>query len=245
MTLQFASKKRVRPRRILVYGTEGIGKSTFGSMATKPAFIPTEEGLDDIDHQGFEKATTFEEVMANMAKLYEEEHDRQSVVIDTLDSLQRLIFTHVCQRTGVTNIEKVEKGFGKGYIYALEEWTQVLAGLDALRNDRGMHVILVAHASIKRFEDPNTEAYDRYQPRLQEKASELIREWCDEVLFATYKTFTRQSEEGFGKTRTLGIGTGERVLRTTHRPSHVAKNRLCLPDEIPLDWNAYAEHLPN
>lgn len=244
--LKFVKGKKARPRRVLAFGQEGIGKSTFGAMAPKAVFIPTEQGLDDIDHEVVEEQPprTFADVMGQLAKLYEEEHDRQTLVVDTLDALQRFIWAAVCQRTGVTHIEKVEKGFGKGYIYALDEWNQFLAGCDALRTDRGMHIVLIAHASIKRFEDPNTEAYDRYIPRLQERASELIREWCDEVLFATYKTFTRQSDEGFGKTRTLGIGTGERVLRTTHRPSHVAKNRLNLPDEIPLNWNAYAEHFP-
>lgn len=240
MTLQLHTGKRIRPRRCLIYGIEGIGKSTFGAMAPQSVFIQTEDGLDDIECASFEKATSFSEVTENMGKLYESDHDRKTLVVDSLDWLERLIWANVCKRTNVDSIEKVEKGFGKGYIFALDEWNEFLAGCTALRDDRGMNIVLVAHASIKRFEDPNTESYDRYLPRLQERASNLVREWCDEVLFATYKTFTRSTEEGFNKTRTLGIGTGERVLRTTHRPSHIAKNRLNMPDEIPLDWNAYA-----
>jgi hypothetical protein len=72
----------------------------------------------------------------------------------------------------------------------------------------------------------------------------MVAEWSDEVLFATYKVFTKATEEGFNQKRVQGLGTGERVLRTTERPSHLAKNRLNLPDELPLAWSAFAQHLP-
>jgi len=106
-----------------------------------------------------------------------------------------------------------------------------------------MMVILLAHAKIEKFENPETETYDRYVPRLHKLASAVVQEWCDEVLFATYKVFTKKLDEGFSQTRTQGIGTGERIIRTSERPAHVAKNRLNLPDEFPLDWNVYAKHL--
>ena len=57
------------------------------------------------------------------------------------------------------------------------------------------------------------------------------------------KVHTKQTEEGFDKTRTRGIGTGDRIIRTTERPAHMAKNRMSLPEEMPLDFRAYAEHL--
>ena len=115
-----------------------------------------------------------------------------------------------------------------------------LEGLSALRADRGMTAILIAHARIERFENPETESYDRYVPRLHRLASQVLQEWCDEVMFATFKVYTKQTDEGFDRKRNQGIGTGERVLRTVERPSHLAKNRLGLPEEMPLDWNVYA-----
>ena len=105
----------------------------------------------------------------------------------------------------------------------------MLTGLDALRDERGMVVILVAHAQIEKFANPETENYDRYVPRLHKLASALVQEWCDEVLFATYRVHTRTATEGFDRKRVQGVGTGERVLRTTERPAHVAKNRLTSP----------------
>ena len=242
------SGRSQKPRRVMLYGVHGIGKSTFGAMAPQPVFVQTEDGLSDIDAPRFPLAGSFEDVMSALMALYTEEHQYGTVVIDSLDWLERLIWAEVVQRKPttekgrpVTSIE--DYGFAKGYTYALDPWKEVLDGLTALRDDRGMMVILIAHAKIERFENPETDAYDRYSPRLNKHASALIQEWCDEVLFATYKVHTRQTEEGFDKTRTRGIGTGDRILRTTERPAHMAKNRLGLPEELPLDFRIYAEHL--
>lgn len=233
-------RQKNRPRRIMVYGVQGIGKSTFGAMAESPIFIQTEDGLGDIDADRFPLAKAYHDVVKAIESLYTSEHDYRTVVIDSLDWLERLIWSEVCRIKGVDSIEDI--GFGKGYGFALAQWREVLEGLDALRADRGMQVILVAHSTVERFNSPETEPYDRYAPRLHRTASALIQEWCDEVLFAGYRVHVKKTDEGFGKKHVQGVGQGERVLRTTERPSHVAKNRLGLPDELPLDWNEYAKH---
>ena len=236
------------PRRVMLYGVHGIGKSTFGAMAPNPVFIQTEDGLANIDASRFPLSESFDDVMAAVMALYTEDHDYQTVVVDSADWLEQLIWKEVVRRRpttergrDVTSIE--DYGFAKGYTYALEPWREVLDGLNALRNERGMMVILIAHAKIERFENPETDAYDRYSPRLNKHASALLQEWCDEVLFATYKVHTKQTDEGFDKTRTRGIGTGDRIIRTTERPAHMAKNRMDLPEEMPLEFATYAEHL--
>jgi hypothetical protein len=237
--LQQVQKGRAQqPRRVLVYGVHGVGKSTFGAMAEKPIFIQTEEGLNDIETDRFPLATKYSDVLGALSALYTDKHDYQTVVIDSLDWLERLIFAEVCQKRGVETIEDI--GYAKGYVFALTQWREVLSGLDALRNERGMQVILIAHAAIEKFANPETDSYDRYIPRLQKQASALVQEWCDEVLFATYRVHTKTTDQGFDRKRTQGIGTGERVVRTTERPAHVAKNRLNLPDEFPLDYRVYA-----
>lgn len=240
--------RQQRPRRVMLYGVHGIGKSTFGAMAPRPVFLPTEDGLDNIDCSAFPLATTFDDVLQGVMGLYSEAHEYQTVVIDSLDWLERLIWAEVVRRKPMTEkgrqVASIEDyGFAKGYAYALDIWKEVLDGLSALRDERGMMVILLAHAKIERFENPETDAYDRYSPRLNKHASSLIQEWCDEVLFATYKVHTKQTDEGFDKTRTRGIGSGDRILRTTERPAHLAKNRLGLPEELPLEFGAYAEFL--
>jgi hypothetical protein len=114
----------------------------------------------------------------------------------------------------------------------------VLDELKKLRDERSMMVILIAHCAVQRFEDPRTEAYDRYVPKLHKHINGTIQEWCEEVLFANYKVFVRKDGDGFQERR-LGVGTGERVIYTSEKPSHLAKNRLALPEELPLAFSAY------
>jgi hypothetical protein len=235
---QVETGKQTLPRRVLLYGTHGIGKSTFAANSDAPIVIQTEDGLADIDVPRFPLATDLGHVMAAVKELYTAEHDYRTVVIDSLDWLERLIWSDVCRAENVQSIEKI--GYAKGYVYALDRWQRLLDGLTALRNKRGMTVLLIAHAKIERFENPQTDAYDRFAPRLHKHASALIQEWVDECLFASYKVFVKTSDEGFNRKRTQAIGTGERVLKTTERPSHIAKNRLGLPDEIELSWPANA-----
>jgi hypothetical protein len=230
------------PRRMLVYGTAGIGKSTFATCAPSPVVIQTEDGLNEIDCHKFPVAQSLDEVMAGLASLYSEDHGYRTIVIDSLDWLERLIWAKVCSTRQVASIEDI--GYGTGYTFAIQHWRDVLDGLTALRDRRGMAVILIAHAKIERFEDPQTEAYDRYTPRLHKTASALVSEWCDEVLFASYRVFTKAQDEGFNRTRVQGLGSGERVLKTSERPAHLAKNRLNLPDELPLAWGEFAKFLP-
>ncbi len=233
---------RLAPHRVFCFGTQGVGKSTWAASAPNPIFIQTEDGLGNINVDRFPLAEGYEDVIAALSSLYSEEHSYETVVVDSVDWLERLIWTDVCQQRSVTSIEDI--GYAKGYTYALSQWRQFLDGLTALRNQRGMTVILLAHSKVDRFENPETDSYDRYVPRLHKLAASLLMEWCDEVLFATYKVYTKVKDEGFNRKRAQGVGTGERVLRTTERPSHVAKNRLNLPDELPLDWEAFARYLP-
>ena len=240
---QVKSGRSPAPRRAMLYGTHGIGKSTFASMADTPVFIQTEDGLGEIDCAKIPLTTTFEDGLKALSELYTEKHSYRTVVVDSLDWLERLIWADVCRKRNVESIEDI--GYAKGYTFGLTQWRQFLEGLSALRRDKGMTVVLIAHARIERFENPETETYDRYVPRLHKLASAVVQEWCDEILFASYKVHTKQTEEGFNRKRAQGLGTGERVIRTTERPAHVAKNRLNLPDELPLDWNAYAQFFTN
>lgn len=233
---------RSTPPRFLIYGSEGVGKSTCAAQAPKPIFVPTEDGLDQIDCSSFPLARKLADVDAALRALLTEKHEFQSVVIDSLDWLERLIWDALCQQFGVNSIEKVDGGYAKGYTHALGHWRKFLDTLNGLRLDRGMCVILVAHAKVERFEDPEHAAYDRFSPRLHKHANALVTEWVDAVLFATRKIITRTEDAGFGRDRTIAAGLGkdggERILRTVGSPACVAKNRFSLPPEIPLSWDA-------
>lgn len=221
--------------RVMVYGVEGIGKSTFAAGAPAPIFIQTEDGLGSLEVAHFPLAKKFSDVLEAIASLYTEKHEFGTVVVDSLDWLE----THI-QREVESKNDAKDLAYGKGAILQAEKWREVLEGLNALRNEKKMAVILIAHTTIKRFDSPEVEPYDRYQPKLQERSNALVREWCDAVLFANYKTIVKKDDVGFNKTNNRGISTGERLLFTSERPAFMAKNRYGLPESIPLSWEAFA-----
>ncbi|NUN15570.1 MAG: ATP-binding protein [Myxococcales bacterium] len=226
-----AGRKR-RPRRALVYGVQGVGKSSFAASSARPVFIQTEDGLDTIACDPLPLAKSTKDVLDAIAALYGEEHDYRTVVVDTLDWLERMIWDDVCAEFGVKYLEKADGGYGKGYTYALPRWRMFLDGLDALREHRGMAVILLAHARAEKFQTPENTAHDRFAPRLHKLASALVQEWADEVFFATYSSISDPA-------RVKTDAVPERVMRTSEGPTHVAKNRLGMPAELPLEWAAY------
>jgi hypothetical protein len=234
---------------VLLYGQPGIGKSTFGSQAPKPIFIQTEDGLDEIDVDKFPLATRYEQVVSALKDLRSQPHDYESVVVDSVDWLERLIFDRVCAEFEVSNIEKADGGYAKGYVHAVTWWREILDLLNLLRIERGMVVLMIAHAKVERFEDPEAPPYDRYSPRLNKHAAALVTEWADAVLFATRKLRTQTDDAGFGRKRTvahaIGKGGGERIIRTVGGPTCVAKNRYGLVEELPLSWPAFVAAITN
>ena len=215
--------RQPQPPRIMIYGSEGVGKSTFAASAPKPVFVQTEDGLSEIDTAKFPLCATYADVVEQLKAVRDGEH---------------LIWDRVCQDYGVKSIEKADGGYGKGYTHALTYWREIVKLLNEIRAKRQMAVILVAHAKVERFEDPEHPAYDRYQPRLHKAANSLICEWADAVLFATRRM---RVDSTTGKAAPVGADGGERVIRTNGSPAFNAKNRYSLPTEMALSWTAFME----
>lgn len=235
------------PPRLLIYGTEKIGKSTLCAAAPKPVFIQTEDGLDNINCDRFPLATKVEDVFNQIAAVGRDEHDYRTLVIDSLDWLEQLIFERVCSDAGVDSIEKVDGGYGKGYVAAIAAWRKLTDWLNKLRAKRSMVILLIAHAKVERFEDPEASPYDRYAPRLNKHAAALMSEWCDAILFATRKMRVDIKDAAFGRKRAtahaIGADGGDRILRCIGSPSCLAGNRYQLPAELPLSWQSLSEAL--
>lgn len=219
--------------RFLLYAPHGIGKTTFAASAPHPIFILTEDGLGTLKAHHFPLATMFSHVIEALRALHTQEHNFESVVIDSIDWLAILIDQDITARHDAKDL-----AYGKGAIIAANYWREVLNALNALRNDKGMIVILLAHCQIKRFDSPEVEPYDRYCPKLQERSSALLQEWADCVLFANFRTIVKKDAVGFNQSVARGITTGERLLYTTEKPAYLAKNRFSLPESMPLSWEA-------
>lgn len=224
-----------KPRRVLVHGVEKVGKSSFAAGAEKPVFVCPEDGTSMLDVSRFPEPQTWLDVLDAIDVLRTQEHEYQTVVFDTLDWLEPLLWAHVCAQHGQESIEGF--GYGKGYAAALDEWRVFVARLEQLRAARGMHVLLLAHSWIKGFKNPLGEDYDRFEMKLHPKAGGFLREWCDAVLFAAFEEYAHKDE----KKRVRGISTGTRLLYTERSAAYDAGNRYNLPPQLPLDYAAFAD----
>ena len=235
--MNITSGIQARSQRVVIYGTEGIGKSTLASQFPKPLFIDTEGSTSNMDVKRLDKPTSWTMLMNQIAFVKANPDKFQTLVIDTIDWAESLAIESVCAQHGKRGIE--DFGYGNGYTYVREEFGRLLNKLQELV-DIGINVVLTAHSQLRKFEQPDEEgAYDRYELKLGKKTSSqtapVVKEWCDLLLFCNYKTMVMTSE-----TKKKKATGGKRVMYTTHHPAWDAKNRHGLPDELPMEYAAIA-----
>lgn len=234
MKIQTTRGRIPRPQKLVIYGPEGVGKSTLASQTPEPVFLDTEGGTHHLDVVRLDSAATWEEITAAVAQLSKAEHPFKTLVIDTADWLEKRLAEHLCRKANKDSIE--DFGYGKGWVLLGEEFARFLTSLDAL-TDRGMHVVFLAHSTVKKFEAPDQAgSYDRFELKLSKQNAPLLKEWADVVLFANY--VTRIAEKDNGKTR--AVGGKERMLFATHTAAYDAKNRHGLPDKLPFSIESLA-----
>jgi hypothetical protein len=236
MTLANVVRGKVqKPMRILLYGVEKIGKSSFAASAPEAVFICAEDGVAEIDCQKFPEPRNWPEVLEALESLRTGDHSFKYVVVDTVDWLEPMIWSYICERDGERNIESY--GYGRGYTSALDEWRILLARLERLRSERAMGVILLAHSWTRTFKNPAGQDFDRFEMKMHAKAGGLLKEWSDCVLFAAYEQYTHEDKNK----RVRGVSTGARLIYTQRTAVYDAGNRYNLPPELPLDWHAFVE----
>lgn len=235
--MQITRGRKARAQKVVIYGPEGIGKSSFASQFPDPVFIDTEGSTDNMDVARMDKPTSWAMLKNEISFIKANPGACKTLVIDTIDWAEQLAVDYVCSQHQKNGIE--DFGWGKGYTYVQEEIGRLLNSLSELV-DNGINVVLTAHAQIKKFEQPDEMgSYDRYELKLGQKTSSktapLVKEWADMVLFANYKTIVMTTDTG--KKKAQG---GERVMYTNHRPAWDAKNRHGLPDQLPFAYDSIA-----
>jgi hypothetical protein len=225
----------IEPPRLLIYGPEKGGKTTLAAEFPNAVFLQTEEGAGKLKFDSFGKLQSYAEVMDAITALYQEEHKFQNVVVDSVTALQPLIWAETGQRGDDKGVKKnriEDFGYGKGYQYALIVWQEFMEGIMALRRDRGMGVILIAHSKIERFDDPETVAYSRYEIDLHEKARDYLKRESDAIILLKPDVTIKTEEQGFSKSRARADGGRNVWMNTSSRPAYAAGNRYDLPEKI-------------
>ena len=242
--MNITSGKIKSAQKVILYGPEGIGKSTFASKFPDPLFIDTEGSTKKLDVKRFDKPTSWEMLKEEIDYVISNPGICRTLVIDTIDWAEQLCINAVCAKHDKKGIE--EFGYGNGYVYEKEEFGRFLMQLDEVI-EKGVNVVLTAHAQLRKFEQPDERgSYDRWELKLGKKTSSqispLVKEWADMVLFANYKTLVSATDKDGKKFKAQG---GRRVMYTSHHPCWDAKNRDGLPDEVPFDYSSIAHIIPD
>jgi hypothetical protein len=232
--MSIADMKQIRstlPPRVLIYSPPKMGKTTLASEFPDPVFLQVEEGTPgDLELVSFGLLSTWDALMGAITALYSEDHDRKTVVLDSVDKAEPLVWAAACEANSWASIEA--PGYGKGYVEADRYWRELLDGLSALRRDRGMTVVLIGHSVISTFPNPSGAEYPRWDLRLHKRALGLVQDEMDAILMLGHEPAVKSEDTGFGKKRATATGGSARWIYCEGRPSHVAGSRYGMPEKI-------------
>ncbi len=240
MALNITRGKIAKAQKVVVYGPEGIGKTTFAAQFPNPLFIDTEGSTEHYDVARTDAPQSWSILMAQLQEV-KMTRPCGTIVIDTADWAEKLCIEHICAKYKWDGIEA--PGYGKGYTYLAEEFGKLLNLLSDVA-EAGVNVVITAHAAMRKFEQPDEAAgYDRWELKLQKKIAPMIKEWADAVLFVNYKTIVETVSSGMGQAKGKARGN-KRVMYCQHHACWDAKNRWGLPEEVPFDYAQITSFIP-
>jgi hypothetical protein len=229
--MKIVKGKQTKPQRVVIYGVESVGKSTFAANFPAPLFLDVEGGTAHLDTTRAEigSAVELDEALAACKG-----NEYKTIIIDSADWAERLVLEYMLATDKKKSVE--DYGYGKGFVMLAEKFARLLGVADQLIA-AGKHVVFIGHSKVQRVEPPDLmSAYDRFELKLTKQSAPLLKEWADELWFFKFKTKTVESESG----RSKGIGGKERVILTTHSAAYDAKTRSGLAEELPMTWESVA-----
>lgn len=252
MATSLASLKKTAPPEhpiTLLYGVEKVGKSSLAAQAPSPVLMRTagERTPAEVSIETFPEMADLNDFFDHFEALYVEDHSFETLILDSADGLNRLAAAYVCKANNWDNIES--PGFGKGFVALEDCWAnEIMARLISLRDEKGMNIILVAHAETFRFDSPTSDPYARYRPNLPKGVAPIVQAQSDIIAFVNHRVSIVKEDVGFKKEVKRGEGAGIRVIYLDERPGFIAGNRYSMPSEITFTkgkgWDVIAKHLP-
>jgi AAA domain len=228
-----------RPPRTVIYGAEGVGKSSFAAGAPNVFFLDANQGSFRLN---VERAIpeSWDETFEWLSAIERGDIKCDNVALDVLSDFENMSHAKLFQGT---SISKYEGGYGKGDDVALMEWRRLLYHVERVWL-RGKGIIFVAHASVRKFEDPSGPGYERYELAARKPVAALLKGWSDYVLFARENVVVVSTEKGKPSKATT---TGERWLYTKRTPAYDAKARgtMLFPERLPLSWEEFQKAVKN
>lgn len=241
--LKIKESNPAKPLRVMIYGSEGVGKSTLGAKSENPIFISPEGGTDQLTDingkpvKSIADVNTWDDVLAALVSLMNEKHDFKTLVLDSADWVEKLAHQKIIGESG-KDIIRANGGYGAGYRQSEVMHKHLIEALSHLRELKNMNIIIIAHTHVRPVKDPEMlEQYDSFEIKCHEFVSSLYREWVDGLFFVRFNTYLKTDESGKSKALT----DGGRTLYTVKKPAFQAKNRYGMPESLPFTFDSWKE----
>jgi phage nucleotide-binding protein len=220
----------------LIYGAEGIGKTSFASQFPKKLLMLgiKETGYQDLEEAGevpdgidFEYVTEW----THFLKVMKEADDYRTVVIDGISGLQQILFDFVRRTMYSNDTQKFTAYYSGPRQSAPLVFMEIETVFESLRAS-GTNVILLGHMKTEQVPNALGQAYSTHAPDMDEAVRGILTKWAQAILFMNLDV----SFEGKHSNKKGGVADDKnsRLMYTTKAPGHWAKNRIGLPDYIGL-----------
>jgi len=239
--------KSIEQLKIVLYGEEKVGKSTFAAGAPKAIFLDVEGGTNFLDVARIHRDNlpTFDSIMNTIDMLIEEDHQFSTLNVDSIDWVQERACEKIAEENNARSYrdnknKNLAYGVGTDLVFMLMK--NFISKLEQLRTQRRMNIILIAHCKVKHIDEPTGSSYDKYVPKLLEQVEGYCKEWADFILFAK-KPIQTYKDSSDSERRKSKVNNNEPILFTDKNGSYVGGGRVPLPDELPLTWSAFSSAL--